>query len=904
LPVPWGLAILRLQVSLVMEYTMDLKQLKKQFSSEFSDSYKKQYDLKVKDFLSLLPQNYFLENTSEQIHSHLRGLLAIQDSGVRQEISLGSPESNSLTVIHNYSCSGQLHNLVSNFSNNKKLKSAKIYTAHDSSFIIDAFEFENESNSLPVEEFVFSKSMSESSKAFFENMDLNTIKDFGCLTQVQYLRNPEPLSKILLAVSENDMSAIFEKISAYLTYKKLDIHSVQLFKTSFGETQFCCVELEIRGVEFDSKSEFELARICNLDKEIASLCIQIPSLELIDYEMINVFNNVIYQVLCFEGGKIYTKSMILDVLIKHIDWVKKSLWTLKDKFDEKNTGVFEERLKLIDNPNEKYVLETLERFCSSILKTNMFFENRNAISFRLDPVLFHNSEVEQSKIPFGVFYIVGNNFDAFHIRFRDIARGGMRIIRTRSDAQFMLESESVYKENWSLAFAQQLKNKDIPEGGAKGVILTKPNVDYQKCGKLYVDGLLDLIVEYPNNIDFNQQTETIFLGPDENVSPELIEWVIRYSNDKGYAFASAFMTSKPNTGINHKQYGVTSEGVIVFLEQVRKYLELDKKDSFSVKLTGGPDGDVAGNCLKILYREYGEKCRVVGVADGFGGAEDNLGLDWKELLRLVETSKSIVEFDVSQLNSGAEVYDCRFSDGMEKRSSMHNRIQSDFFIPAGGRPETINESNWQLFLNQQGVLSSKAIIEGANLYLTSTARDLLGRAGCLIFKDSSANKCGVITSSLEICANILLTEIEFLEIKADYVEEVLAKLKNLALAEVRLLLKEFSKSNRLSLPELSLEISNAIILLSDQLIPICAKEIEKNPKRVHVILEKALPTLLYSKTKGDVLARLPKPYLLSVMSNWLASSIIYKLGSSTENDFIYHHTTKSIEDFLVELLSV
>ena len=43
--------------------------------------------------------------------------------------------------------------------------------------------------------------------------------------------------------------------------------------------------------------------------------------------------------------------------------------------------------------------------------------------------------------------------------------------------------------------------------------------------------------------------------------------------------------------------------------------------SFTVKMTGGPDGDVAGNMIKILQREYGSGCRVVGLADATGKRE-------------------------------------------------------------------------------------------------------------------------------------------------------------------------------------------------------------------------------------------------------------------------------------------
>ena len=47
---------------------------------------------------------------------------------------------------------------------------------------------------------------------------------------------------------------------------------------------------------------------------------------------------------------------------------------------------------------------------------------------------------------------------------------------------------------------------------------------------------------------------------------------------------------------------------------------------------------------RILFRDYGDNCRVVGIADGFGVAEDPKGLDREELLRLVHESLPITSF--------------------------------------------------------------------------------------------------------------------------------------------------------------------------------------------------------------------------------------------------------------------
>lgn len=71
------------------------------------------------------------------------------------------------------------------------------------------------------------------------------------------------------------------------------------------------------------------------------------------------------------------------------------------------------------------------------------------MSFRLAPEFL--PEVEYPNKPFGLFFIIGtsvvvivevdmrtlidwlgNEFRGFHIRFRDVARGGIRIVRSRN----------------------------------------------------------------------------------------------------------------------------------------------------------------------------------------------------------------------------------------------------------------------------------------------------------------------------------------------------------------------------------------------------------------------------------------------------------------------------------------
>lgn len=124
-------------------------------------------------------------------------------------------------------------------------------------------------------------------------------------------------------------------------------------------------------------------------------------------------------------------------------------------------------------------------FNRCLLKTNFYQSKKSTLAFRFDPQFLANME-SLPEIPFAVFLILGREFRGFHLRFRDIARGGVRIIRSaNSQVSYCLEivinlihlqihnrnKEFLFEENYGLAYTQQLKNKDIPEGGAKGTIL-------------------------------------------------------------------------------------------------------------------------------------------------------------------------------------------------------------------------------------------------------------------------------------------------------------------------------------------------------------------------------------------------------------------------------------------------
>jgi hypothetical protein len=86
----------------------------------------------------------------------------------------------------------------------------------------------------------------------------------------------------------------------------------------------------------------------------------------------------------------------------------------------------------------------------------------------------------------------------FHLRFDDISRGGIRIIKSRDTAAYNKNLSTLFAENYGLAYTQNKKNKDIPEFGSKGTVLLHQEnqanalLAFQK----YCSGMLDLLIPH------------------------------------------------------------------------------------------------------------------------------------------------------------------------------------------------------------------------------------------------------------------------------------------------------------------------------------------------------------------------------------------------------------------------
>jgi glutamate dehydrogenase len=470
----------------------------------------------------------------------------------------------------------------------------------------------------------------------------------------------------------------------------------------------------------------------------------------------------------------------------------------------------------VTSEQDLQVFNSVYMFNRKILKTNFFKTVKIGLSFRFDPTFL--SRDEYPEIPFGLFMAIGAEFRGFHVRFRDVARGGIRIVRSPNLQAYASNVNSMFEENFNLAYTQQRKNKDIPEGGSKGVILLslahqdKIEVAFHK----YVDSILDIILPTDEIVDHLGKEEILFFGPDENTA-DVMDWACLHSKSRGYKFWKAFTTGKSPSlgGIPHDKYGMTTHGVRQYALGIQAKLGLLGSSCTKVQ-TGGPDGDLGSN--EILMGNE----RTTAIVDGSGVLYDPHGIDQAELERLARGRKMVKFVNPAKISPDGKLVLVEDKDvvlpdgtlvesGMAFRNNFHlsHLSRGDFFIPCGGRPAavTVDMAHKFAFL-PDGSLRFKYVVEGANLFFTQQAREVIEKAGVIVFKDASANKGGVTSSSLEVLAALTLRDDEFAkhmavptdpdadvpEFYQEYVREVQAKIDENAQLEFECLWKEHART--------------------------------------------------------------------------------------------------------------
>lgn len=377
---------------------------------------------------------------------------------------------------------------------------------------------------------------------------------------------------------------------------------------------------------------------------------------------------------------------------------------------------------------------------------------------------------------------------------------------------------------------------------------------------------------------------------------------------------------------NEDRYGMTTLSVREYVLGI--YRKLNLNPSLIRKMqTGGPDGDLGSNEILLSNEKYtaiGTRAGILMryetnnlfIVDGSGVLVDPQGLDQVELNRLAKQRSMVSEFDLAKLSKEGyrvSVEDSNFRlpsgemvvNGTTFRNTFHLRGDAgyDMFVPCGGRPESIDIGTVsRLIVNKKTTIPY--IVEGANLFMTQDAKLRLEAAGCIIFKDASANKGGVTSSSMEVLASLAFDDKGFVdnmcvrkdgsapEFYVEYVKEVQRVIRRNAALEFEAIWNEHERTKVLR-SILSDRLSVAITTLDEELQN---TELWHDLKLRRSVLNDALPNLLLEKIGFDVIVeRVPDSYLRAIFGSYLASRFVYKHGTSPSQFAFFEFMRKRIE---------
>jgi len=234
--------------------------------------------------------------------------------------------------------------------------------------------------------------------------------------------------------------------------------------------------------------------------------------------------------------------------------------------------------------------------------------------------------------------------------------------------------------------------------------------------------------------------------------------------------------------------------------------------------------------------------------------------------------------------------------GTELRDAFHltDYATADLLLPCGGRPNSISSNNVER-LFKDGRPKFRMIVEGANLFFSDGAREVLERGGCHVFKDASTNKGGVCSSSLEVFAALALpdkTHTELMtydpegssaeppEFYATYVQQILDVIVNNAKQEFKAIwscCQEEGISKVQATRTLSVKVNQMTDSIQQQLREGMSQK--EREKLVRSVLLQAVPPLMLDRLGLEgILARVPENYIGSIVGAWVASRFVYSSG--------------------------
>ncbi len=445
------------------------------------------------------------------------------------------------------------------------------------------------------------------------------------------------------------------------------------------------------------------------------------------------------------------------------------------------------------------ILRTLMMVIRATSRTNEYRlddsgHRRSFLSVKLDP---HRIPGVPKPVPAHEIWVYSPRLEGVHLRFGDVARGGLRW----SD-----RPEDFRTEILGLVKAQEVKNAVIVPVGAKGGFVVKrppaltgePQADREQqlaegiaCYKMFIAGLLDLTdnrqaerIVPPERVVRRDGDDSYLVVAADKGTATFSDIANGVAHDYGFWLDDAF-ASGGSVGYDHKAMGITARGAWESVKHHFRELGINTQaEDFSCVGVGDMSGDVFGNGMLLS-----QHIRLVAAFDHrhiFIDPDPDVAESFVERMRLFELPRSSwTDYDASLISAGGGVFP-RTAKSIAITDQMRDALGLAEDVTALAPTELIRaillapvdllwnggigtyikastESNADVGDKANdavrvdgGQLRAKVVGEGGNLGVTQLGRIEFARAGGRINTDAIDNSAGVDTSDHEVNIKIAL----------------------------------------------------------------------------------------------------------------------------------------------------
>jgi glutamate dehydrogenase len=378
-----------------------------------------------------------------------------------------------------------------------------------------------------------------------------------------------------------------------------------------------------------------------------------------------------------QAGSTFSQNYIERVLRSNITITRLLVRLFESRFDpdrqqgeaERSEAITEEirgELDEVESLDQDRILRAYWGLIQATLRTNYFTEpapprpQAPYLVVKLDA-----GQVSDLPAPRPVFelFVYSARFEAVHLRFAGVARGGLRWSDRREDFR---------TEILGLAKAQEVKNSVIVPSGAKGGFVCKRLPDpsdreaYQgevlACYRNFISAMLDVTdnleasrVVPPARVVRRDRDDVYLVVAADKGTATFSDTANEIAMSRGFWLGDAF-ASGGSEGYDHKKMGITARGA---WESVKFHfqtmgIDVDQTD-FTVVGIGDMSGDVFGNGM-LLSRHI----RLVAAFDYrhlFLDPDPDPAVSFAERERLFALARSSwADYDTALISEGGGVW--------------------------------------------------------------------------------------------------------------------------------------------------------------------------------------------------------------------------------------------------------